>query len=243
MSYDYSLYWKTYADFKKNNYEFSETAVVRRKTATGTTYYMQGELDIYWDIDTLQWAEDPFKATLGTTTSYVNFQMAYVDFLLAFNLIPISTGINCNITNDGTGKQLATTGVAHNLTNDDTIRFNSILSPWTFYGVEVLSPTTFRPLNLPDKTPVTYTANRSDSFYKNLLGYRITPFSAKNAYDFNNYITQPNSISDLYTARTVANLYLPSSGRYLTLFDFKFDSLKCIVSVRGEFRTTPNIYT
>ena len=243
MSYDYSLYWKTYADFKKNNYEFSETAYVRRKTITGTTYYMQGELDIYWNIDTLKWAEDPFKATLGATTSYVNFQMAYVDFLLAFNLIPISTATTCNITNDGTGFQLATTGVAHNLTNNDTIRFNSILSPWTFYGVEVISSTTFRPLDLSTGLPIAYTANRSDPFYKNLLKHRTTPFSAKNAYDFNNYITQPNSISDLYTARTVANLYLPSSNRYLTLFDFKLDSLNCIVSVRGEFRTTPNIYT
>lgn len=243
MSFNYSLYWKTYNDFKKNNYEFSETAIVRRKTTSGTTYYQQGELDIYWTIDTLKWAEDPFKATLGTTTSYVNFQMAYVDFLLAFNLIPVTGALACNITNDGTGYQLATTATAHNLTNNDTIRFNSVLSPWTFYGVEVLSPTTFRPLNLPSNTPITYTANRSDSFFKNLLGQRITPFSAKNNYDFNNYITQPNSISDLYTARTVANLYLPSSGRYLTLFDFKLDNLNCIVSVRGEFRTTPNIYT
>ena len=168
--------------------------------------------------------------------------MAYADFLLAFNLIPVSTNTTTNITNDG-GFELCTTGSAHNLTDTNTIRFNSVLNPWTFYGVQVVSPTTFRPINLATGLPVTYSANRTDSYYRNLLGMRTQPFSAKNIFDFNNYVTQPITTSEIYTARTLANLYLTSSNRYITLYDFKFDNLNCIVNARGEFRTTPAIYT
>ena len=242
MSFNYALYWKTYSDFKKDNYNLAETATVRRKTTAGSTYYVQGELDIYWTIDSIKWAEDPFKTTLGITSSYVQFQMAYADFLLAFNLIPVSGGTITTITNSG-GIELCTTGSAHNLTNTDTIRFNSVPNVWTFYGVQVVSPTTFNPINLATGLPVTYTANRSDSYYKNLLGMRTQPFSAKNIFDFNNYVTQPITTSEIYMARTVANLYLASSNRYITLYDFKFDNLNCIVNARGEFKTTPAIYT
>lgn len=254
MSYNYSQYWKMYNDFKRDKYNLCETAKIKSYKTTGTPIWNNGyggDLDIFWNIQSCTYGTDPFIPVLNTTTSYVDFQFALADFLLAITPLPSSNSIACTVSNDGSGKILITTTIDHLLTNADTVRFSSsttapsslLTTEWEYFGVEVVTAKTFKPINLTTGAYVTYgTAGSGVGYRKNLVSPRVSPFSANNIFDFNTYLLQPTNVSDLYTARANINVYLPNSNRYLTLYDFKIDNMQCIVTARGEFITSPKIY-
>lgn len=254
MPYNYAQYWKTYNDFKRDKYNLCETAKIKSYKTLGTPIWNSGfggDLDIFWSVESCTYGTDPFIPVLNTTTSYVDFQFAVADFLLAITPLPSSNPIACTISNDGSGKILVSTTIDHLLTNSDTVRFSSTTTApanlpttdWEYFGVEVVTARTFRVVNLTTGVTVNYgSAGTGVGYRKNLASPRVAPFSANNIFDFNTYVVQPTNISTLYNARASINVYLPSSNRYLTLYDFRIDNMQCIVSARGEFVTSPKIY-